>query len=498
MEKCELGNKTGKLSIIYTFANLLRQGISFLLLPLLTRLLNPFDYGVISTVGSITQILSILFTLSVQSAIFRYYFDHKDNEEELKVFFGTAITFIFINSCLFSFIFLFCGKYIFKLILNEIPFFPYVVIGILTLIFLPFTEIYFSILQANQQAKKYSYYSILRTFITLIFNLVLIIGFNLKAEGMLLGTLISALFFFIFSLYEMRKYIKIGINRSYLKKILKYSLPIIPHNVSGCIKGLTDKYFLNQMVGTMFVGYYFLGAKFALLIGIITESFSKSIKPDFFKALKDNDKLKISSIIKITKIYSYVLCMIALIMSVFSFEIITLFASTNFIESYRILPFLVFNGVLQGFYVYLVIPLVFDQKTVKYVSIITIFGLILNIFFTFIGIRYFGYIGSALSTLFTKYISTLLIYVIQKKIINIDFCFFEINLIFIVTFIVSVTCVFNSWFSSFSIIVLTSKLSLILMLNFFLDLFYWKSPWWSFRYLKNCIIKTYISYGKKL
>ena len=53
----------------YLSATLIITGVSFFTLPILTRLLTPFDYGIISLFTSVTSIFSTLFLLGISGSI---------------------------------------------------------------------------------------------------------------------------------------------------------------------------------------------------------------------------------------------------------------------------------------------------------------------------------------------------------------------------------------------------------------------------------------------
>ena len=59
---------------IYLGANILNAGIPFLLLPILTRVLTPADYGTVAMFGIVLSVLGAFTGLSVHGAIGVRYF----------------------------------------------------------------------------------------------------------------------------------------------------------------------------------------------------------------------------------------------------------------------------------------------------------------------------------------------------------------------------------------------------------------------------------------
>ena len=74
--------KLAKNTLLYSLGTLLPQVAAFLLLPIYLKFLSPSDYGILNSVQVISSILVIIYTLSIDKAIYRLYFDFKT--EKLK------------------------------------------------------------------------------------------------------------------------------------------------------------------------------------------------------------------------------------------------------------------------------------------------------------------------------------------------------------------------------------------------------------------------------
>src|SRR4030042_2061947 len=73
----------------YFFSSIFVKSINLLLLPVITRYYSPAEYGILSTLDSISQLLPIFISLSLDEAYFRYYFNHHKNHKELKSYVST-------------------------------------------------------------------------------------------------------------------------------------------------------------------------------------------------------------------------------------------------------------------------------------------------------------------------------------------------------------------------------------------------------------------------
>ena len=66
-------------TLIYGLGTLLQKGVSFLMLPLYTRLLTPTDYGILALIDMTLDVISIGAGAQLAYAIFRFY--HKADTE---------------------------------------------------------------------------------------------------------------------------------------------------------------------------------------------------------------------------------------------------------------------------------------------------------------------------------------------------------------------------------------------------------------------------------
>jgi O-antigen/teichoic acid export membrane protein len=69
----------------YLIGNFTSTFLGVLLLPLYTRFLTPSDYGIIAIAASVTGFLAAFYHLGLLAAYGRFYFEYKDDPEELNI-----------------------------------------------------------------------------------------------------------------------------------------------------------------------------------------------------------------------------------------------------------------------------------------------------------------------------------------------------------------------------------------------------------------------------
>jgi len=401
--------RLGKSSVIYTITTILQNGIAFFLLPLYTRYLTPTDYGILAVVSSINGFLSIFLMLALNGAMTRFYFDYRFEPEKLKVFWGTILTFILIVSMGAGGLLILFGQILFKPVIGEIPFWPFVALGIGAVMFQPFFTIYLSLLQTREKAGKYAVFSLIQFMINISLTITLVVFVGWGAEGPLTATLTTAVLFFIASIYALRDDVVFGISKIYLKEALRYSLPLVPHSLASQISNATGKLFLNYLVNTGSAGLYNIGFMFGSIIGVVSDGINKAYVPVSMGILSTNRREELDHLKNIVLFLVVMYCLLGALISLFAKEAILILTTEAFYKSYVIVPFLAFYFVLGGIYYILVNILFFVKRATKFVAIGTGIGAFSNILLSWLLIPRYGLFGAAAATIIAQVIGTIFI-----------------------------------------------------------------------------------------
>ena len=83
--------KVFKSFTIYTITNLIAMVIPFMLLPILTRVLSPSDYGMLATFMAIVGIINVIAPMGSTAAVVRGYYDQDKEKFDFPQFVFNAI-----------------------------------------------------------------------------------------------------------------------------------------------------------------------------------------------------------------------------------------------------------------------------------------------------------------------------------------------------------------------------------------------------------------------
>lgn len=390
-------------SSIYSFLMLLQKGINFILVPVLTLYLSTRDYGTISVITAISAFLNVFYILALNGALNRFYYEYKDNNELVKRLFGTIFTFMFFNSVVITIIIFFSRKWILEPFLGDIEFYPYMLLGLVSIIFNPFFFIYQSALQTRQKSVLYGKNNLAFFLVNLTLLLIAVIVFDQGAKGVLGALALTNFTFFLYTFFSFKNDLFFGISVDILKKCFRYSFPLIPHSLSGVATMLIDRILINKLINVSLVGIYSIGNNFGSIVFLIASGVNQAFVPWFNQRMKENDSRQVPQKVKLLILFY---CILALGISFFGKDIIVLVIPEDYHNGWKVIPFIAFAFVYHGVYYFFAGVLFYDIKGRgnKIIPIITISTAILNIVFNIILIPKFGIIGASIATFISKFI----------------------------------------------------------------------------------------------
>lgn len=425
-----------KNTTIYLGVSMFQSLMSFLLLPVFTFFLSKTEFGLASLLNSIAGLLGIFFVFGSQSVINRLYFEYKDNEERLKGFLGT----IFLSRVLwniFLVLFLVIGKsFIFPFIAKGVDFYPYLLIVIGIAFFNSLFVIYQTLQQTKQEGVKYAIVQVTYLVINNGITVLLLILFNMKAEGIILGTLIADVLMTMFVFFQLRKQIVLRIEKEILREAFGYSWPIFLNAFFMWGMFSVNKLILNGLISVEIVGVYTIGFVIAGIVNMVTVALNRSYTPWFFNRLKKNTG-DYKDIVVFSEFIILVYSIIALGISIFSPEVINIFLNESYTEAWVVIPFLAFGYVFNGLYFFFLNIFNYQKKAVKFIPLFTLLSAVINIALNYLLIPSLGIVGSALASLISMIVLSLSTYIGSKRYLNIGYSFTRFASLIVIPFLMS-------------------------------------------------------------
>jgi len=397
----------------YSIGNFTSKAINFLLLPLYTSYLSPGEYGIVNSMQVFSSVLTIFFTLGLERAIYRLFFDYKSDESQ-RDFLGTiAISIVVISVVVSGLLFVF-DKPIGE-IYESIDFYPYFAYAILTALFSVFELVPTISLQVKEKAGQYLILSLAILAFRVVPVLWQVVYVKAGAVGMLKGAMIGNIASLIILIPITLRQINIVFHFSTLQSTLKYCLPFIPMITSAWVINMSDRIFIERYFSTYEVGIYSLGYRIGQLVQFLSISILMTYNPYFYKLANSADqsaaKKKLYTLNTATIAF---LLFIGFLVALFSKDIIVFFFSEQYFEAYAIIPLIVLGYIFIQLISLQSLSFYQEKQTLK-IMWINIAAALINIALNFIFIPKYGYFGAAYTTLITQFIYFLIIYKYARK-----------------------------------------------------------------------------------
>lgn len=417
MSQQTTGKKVMLNAIIYSCSGLLLKCVSFFLLPIYTIYLTTEDYGITSIANTFGGTMCYVVAFSLFAAIKRFYVELKDDPEKLSRFYGTICTFIFLSGAAFGILFTIFRDALAKYVFSGADFYPVILICIISLVFNCQHTVFDGIMKSQQKAMKSSIFSILFFFVTLILNVLFVVVFRMGAVGTLLATLISYVLYTAYFMIEMtmQKTMRFCLDWGLLKDALKYSIPIMPHNLSTHLAVLISKILIDGATSLASLGIYSVATQFGNLSDTIQVYVSKAYGPWMYERLHNREQDYKENIRKVTNLMSAVIGLFMLGIALFAQDYILLLVQPSYADAWRFVPLIVVTFAIKTVYYFYVEILFYYKQASKMLFIATVSGSLINILFSCFMIPKWGIYGSLMADWIAMLIRVAIVIIISKR-----------------------------------------------------------------------------------
>lgn len=375
-------------TIIIGVANICSKAIVFILAPLYSFFFSTEQYGMMEIITSTVTLITPFVCFDIYEATFR--FSNPIEPDNKKTVFSSSILICLIGTVIMSFI----GLLIYKFFNIE----TYYIFIMIFAVAEAFNHIMQQFARGQNFMRIFAFSSVLNTIVLLISNLFFLAYLGLGLDGWLMSYLLAKIAVTVYLIIRLNlfKCFSIGsIKVEYIKKYLKFCLPLMPANTMWWIMNVSDRYMITYFVGVSATGLYGVSSKFPSVVSILENVFYQSWQTTAIHSISDEDRDVFFSDV-ITK-YIIVLCIGILgLLSVSRQAIAILFAESYYKAWYCAAPLIVavlvhaVSGCLGSLYT------VFkDTKGALYS---TVCGAITNVVLNALLIPRFGVIGAAIAT----------------------------------------------------------------------------------------------------
>lgn len=397
---------------VYFFFTLLNRAIPFLLIPLLTRYIDPAGYGIISVLGVVTAIATSLIGLCGNTVLYQRYHQVPLIDRPLLV-----------NDCYKIVIF---GAIAVMSISSLFPTLPDRYLGVELFWFelamltaaagMVFT-LSISLFQIKMQPLQYGILQTTSSVTNALFAIVLVVVIEGGWQGRLSAIFLAAILSSLISVYLVHKYGELDVSRfresSEMKTVARLGSALIPATIAGGVISMGDRLFLNGMTSLEIVGIYAVGFSFAQITDVILHSIGQAYLPLIYKHGRDTDRLVRLRFVQVIFAVTVLSLSIAALITLLAPFVIQHVIDARFHDAHQVIgwlslsfAFISINSPFQG----LILSVNRNNVTI-YIGLITTLVSILG---SYLLIVKFGMEGAAMSVALAS-LTSLLLHVLASQ-----------------------------------------------------------------------------------
>lgn len=380
-----------KNTVIVAIGQISTKFISFFLLPLYTAYLSTEEYGVVDLLNTYVSLLLPLVFLQIDQSIFRYLIDVRKDEDGKKKLITTTMITVFIQFLIFLVIFVIIAQFI----KNDYKYFLAT-----NVIAAMISNLVLQISRGLGDNATYSQGSLVSGAGSIILNVAFIVGLDMGAYGMLLATLIANVLCTLFVIIKLKlyKYIKKDyFSKKDLKELWKYSIPLIPNQLSWWIINTSDRLIVSYILGVAINGIYSAANKFSSICITVFNIFNMTWSESASMYIKDKDSSEyFSNIINISIKLFTALCFGIIAVMPFAFKF--LITGADYAPAYYQIPILMLSTIFS-IVVSLIGSVYVALKKTKEIAKTSIYAAIINITINLLLIKFIGLYAASIATL---------------------------------------------------------------------------------------------------
>lgn len=381
---------TVKVSTSYAICSILQKCLSFITLPLFTRLLTTEQYGQYTIYSSWQGILMIFLTLnlaygSFQTAMVKY-------EDRRSEYISSIQGICMLLSCIFLLIYL-----PFREIWNrifELPTFL-VLLMVSEIIFSTSTQFWMGRNRFEFKYKSVVAVTLLTSILSPVLAFILVSCTEEKGYARIIGyALINILVGVLIFIQNTKKGKKL-FDKEFWSYALRFNIPLIAYYLSQVIFNQSDRIMISHMVGTSEAAMYGVAYNLAMILNFILNAINGAYVPWMYGKIKEGrgEENKPISLVLVTLMGLMILCVIW-----FAPEIILVMAGKHYEAAiYVVAP--VAMSLLLLFYCQLFINVEFYYEEKKMLVYGSIGAAVLNIVLNYLLIPVCGFVVAGYTTL---------------------------------------------------------------------------------------------------
>jgi len=404
----------------YTAASILSKVIAVGLLPLYTRYLTTEDYGAAEVLFAAVVTASIIVRFGLLEAILRFYYIDAEKPEEVV---SSTFAGLFWLSTLGALVALPFAGPLSELLLPDAEKLggsaPELVrIAIAGLWVLTIWEFMLTLFRLEERARAYFVTTILNVVAAIGLTVVLVVGFDEGARGLLLGSYATGGVFVLGLIAMQWRRLSLRFDPALLRRLWRFGLPTMPAEVSLYALNFVDRLIIVRSLGLAEAGLYSLGVKFAQAVNVLVRGFQLAWPPLAYSIRDDGEARRTYA--TVVTLFVAGCAFVVAGMWLFAQWIVRALAAPKFFDSWEVIGLIATAVTLYALYLVLVVILGRTGRT-EFNLPAALGALVVNVALNLLLVPSLGIVGAGLALVASYLVVLGLMYAFTQRLFPVPY-----------------------------------------------------------------------------
>lgn len=334
---------------LYILGGALSQAMGLVLFPFFAHVLSPRAYGIIDLAALASTLAGVTLALEVSQGLGRYFLDTSDPEER-RTLASTAVVFTVSSFSVAAALALVFNRSLATILFGHgvsSAIMAAAIVGVWSSGILYLTQF---LLQIQFRPRAFGVVTVATTLAGTGTSAILVLGFRTGVIGAFIGQIAGAVagtgvaFGLSRHLYASR----FDIPR--LKRMLSYSVPLIPGSVGVFLNAYADRIAIRTHLGVAEVGVYGAGYRLGLIVSLLLLGLQGAVSP--LVLARHAEEGTRDELARLFRLFCAVALAVLLLLSLFAIEALHVLTPASYYAGATVVPFVVGASFLGGMYVF--------------------------------------------------------------------------------------------------------------------------------------------------
>ena len=377
----------------------------FLMVRFYTGYLTTSQYGTSDLITQTANLLLPIISLGITNGVFRFAMDCKCDKKSV---FSCGLFSITLGGLMFS--------VIAPLLLLVKQFHGYIWLIVIYTMASCYHSLCSQYIRAIGKTAFFAVQGIVNTSLVILLNILFLAVFDMGVIGYVLSVVLadglSALL--IFFKEKLWRQITLKIDKTVLKNMLLYSIPMIPTTIFWWVTSVSDRYMVSGFIGTQANGIYAVSYKIPTFLTLLSTVFMQAWQFSAVAEKENGEKEHIEFFSKVWGSFQSVMFLAASVIIAFCVPVIKILTTARYYAAWKYIPLLAVSMVLSSFANFMGSVYVVEKRS-KNSFLTAMLGAVLNIILNLLLIpTALGVQGAAIAT-FASYFAIFIIRALNAR-----------------------------------------------------------------------------------